>query len=202
MTVLNAERAMTRHYIGVCVVTASMIALSGCCQPNATIGSASVNLRAQETNNWCWAATTQMVTEFLGHGRTQCDLANERFGRTDCCNGGCPKNAACNMPGWTMFNESNFNSTASATPLGWADITKEVFCRKRPMAYAYGPKTGGVGHVVVLSGYVEVGGIRYLSLNDPWSPCAGNNRLLTYDEYSNSPTVDHWETTWAIVWRS
>jgi hypothetical protein len=143
-----------------------------------------------------------MVTEFLGHGRTQCDLANERFSRTDCCTSGCPKNAACNMPGWTMFNESNFNSTASATALSWDALRSEIFCRSRPMAYAYGPKTGGVGHVVVVSGYVEAGGIRYLSLNDPWSPCAGANRLLTYDEYSNSATVDHWETTHEIVWRN
>jgi len=194
---------MKSHYVGVALVSASFLVLSGCsCTPNATLGSVSVTLRPQETNNWCWAATTQMVVEFLGHGRTQCELANQRFGRTDCCTSGCPKNAACNMPGWTMFDESGFNSTASGTPLSWDQIKTELFCRKRPMSYAYGPKTGGVGHVVVVSGYVEVAGIRYISLNDPWNPCVGTNRLLTYDEYSNSPTVDHWETSHGITWRS
>lgn len=193
---------MTTRDAGNALVCVAFLALSGCCNPNATLGSVSVNLRAQETNNWCWAATTQMVTEFLGHGRSQCDLANQRFGRTDCCTTGCPKNAACNMPGWTMFDESGFNSTASATPLTWDQIRTELFCRKRPMSYAYGPKTGGVGHVVVASGYVEAAGIRYISLNDPWSPCAGTNRLLTYDEYSNSATVDHWQTAHEIIWRN
>lgn len=194
---------MRRDWTRVAVVYASLLCLGACCNPNPTLGSVSVTSRPQETNNWCWAATTHMVTDFLGHARTQCDLANERFGRTDCCTpNGCPKIAACNMPGWTMFNEAGFNSTASAAALSWDALRKELFCGKRPMAYAYGPKTGGVGHVVVVSGYVEAAGIRYLSLNDPWAPCAGATRLLTYDEYSNSPTVDHWETTHGITWRN
>lgn len=174
--------------------------LSACCRPNPTIGALPLTLRPQETNNWCWAATTQMVTEFLGHGRTQCDLANERFGRTDCCTGTCPKNAACNMPGWTMFAESGFTTTATGTPLPWNTIKRQIHCRRKPMSYAYGPKTGGVGHVVVVSGYVSIGGIDYVALSDPWSPCVGANRFITYDEYSNSGTTDHWETNYNITY--
>jgi len=176
--------------------------LGGCCNPNDTLGSVSVTLRPQQTNNWCWAATTQMITEFLGHGRAQCDLANERFVKTTCCSpDGCPKTDDCNTPGWVMFTESNFDYTASATALTWDQIKRQTFCTKKPMAYAYGPKTGGVGHVAVVSGYVEAGGIRYISLNDPWSPCNGNKRLLSYEEYSNSATVDHWETDYNITWK-
>ena len=176
--------------------------LQACCTPNATIGAVSVALRPQETNNWCWAATTQMVTETLGHGRAQCDLANQRFGRTDCCTEGCPKNQACNMPGWTMYDESGFDHKASNDPLTWQKMQCQIFCHDKPMSYAYGPKSGGVGHVLVVSGYVDVGGIRYLSLNDPWSPCAGSNRLIPYDEYANSATVDHWQTAYDITRRN
>lgn len=189
------------------VIASAIFIQTGCCNPNATLGSVSVSLRPQETNNWCWAATTQMITEFLGHGRTQCDLANQRFSRNDCCNpasnaGPCPKNNACNTPGWTMFDESGFDSTASSTPLSFAAVKSQIFCNKKPMSYAYGPKSGGVGHVLVVSGYVVVGGIQYLSLNDPWSPCSGANRLITYDEYSSSGTTDHWETSYNITWRN
>src|ERR1700687_785173 len=92
------------------LLLATAFLMAGCCKPNDSLGSQPVTLRPQETNNWCWAATTQMITEFLGHGKNQCDLANLRFGRTDCCTGACPKTPACNMPGWTMFTESGFTT--------------------------------------------------------------------------------------------
>src|SRR5262245_9903286 len=183
-----------------------VIVMPGCCNPNATVGSQAVTLRPQETNNWCWAATTQMITDFLGHGRTQCDLANQRFTRTDCCNDEpsdptCRKTNNCNMPGWTMFSESNFDATASATPLSWDSIKNQIYCAKKPMSYAYGPKSGGVGHVVVINGYFEVGGIRWVVVVDSWAPCNGATRAITYEEYSNSGTTDHWETNYNITWK-
>jgi hypothetical protein len=184
------------------LLLAALVALQGCaCNPNNVVGSQAVTLRPQETDNWCWASTTQMVTAFLGHGRTQCDLANQRFNRNDCCQGTCPKNPACNMPGWTMFAESNFDTTASGTPLSWDQIKSQIYCAKKPMSYAYGPKSGGVGHVVVISGYFEVNGIRYVVITDPWNPCNGANRSITYEEYSNSGTTNHWETNYNITWK-
>lgn len=187
-------------------VLACAVAVSGCCTASPTIGSQSVVLRPQETNNWCWASTTQMITSFLGHGRNQCDLANARFGRTDCCNdepsdSSCRKTNACNTPGWTMFAESNFDATATAAPLAWDDLRKQIDCRKKPVSYAYGPKSGGVGHVVVINGYFEVAGVRYVSIVDPWAPCSGATRVITYDEYSNSGSTNHWETNYDITWK-
>jgi hypothetical protein len=137
-----------------------------------------------------------MITEYFGHGRTQCDLANERFGRTDCCQGNCPKNAACNMPGWTMFDECGFDNAESSTPLSWMDLKCEIDCDDTPMSYAYGPKSGGVGHVLVISGYARIADVDYVALTDPWSPCSCNVRWITYAEYSNSGTTNHWETSY------
>src|SRR5438132_12156053 len=62
-----------------------VICLSGCCRPEI-IGSVPNTLRPQETNNWCWAATTQMLAEYMGLSITQCALANHRFNKTNCCN--------------------------------------------------------------------------------------------------------------------
>jgi hypothetical protein len=181
-------------------LAALVLVFQGCCVPKGNIGSVPVTLRPQETNNWCWAATTQMITDFLGHGRSQCDLANQRFGRTDCCTGTCPKNAACDMSGWTMFAECDFDATAQATPLSWDDIKDQIYCREKPMSFAYGAKTGGIGHVVVISGYAQLNGIDYVALTDPWAPCSGADRFITYDEYSNSATNDHWETNFDITY--
>ena len=171
-------------------------ALTGCCTPNEIVGAVSVQLRPQETNNWCWAATTQMITEYYGHGRSQCELANERFSMTTCCEGDCPKNSACNIPGWTMFAECGFDSTASATPLSWYDLKCEIDCDDSPLSYAYGPKSGGVGHVLVISGYARLDGTDYVALTDPWDPCDGAQRWITYSEYSSSGTSNHWETSY------
>ena len=80
-----------------------VVCLAGCCQPEI-IGTVPNTLRPQETNNWCWAAVTQMLAEHLGLSITQCALANHRFSKTNCCteqNPGtpCPKTNDCNTPG-------------------------------------------------------------------------------------------------------
>jgi hypothetical protein len=177
---------------------AGALVLAGCC-PVGGVGSRLVQLRPQETANWCWAASTQMVTENLGHNIAQCDMANLRFGRTDCCSGTCPQNAACNMPGWTMFAEYGFTFDASAAPLSWDDLKAQICQAKKPMAFAYGPKSGGVGHVVVIRGFIESGASRSVLISDPWAPCTGTVRAITYDEYSSSQTVNHWQTTYNIA---
>ena len=55
------------------------IIYASCCNPGI-IGSQPVTLRPQETNMWCWAASGQMVMDFLGNNVSQCVQANNRFG--------------------------------------------------------------------------------------------------------------------------
>lgn len=183
-----------RNYllIGIALIVA------GCCPYNGK-GVKSVVLRPQETANWCWAATTQMVTETLGENIAQCDMANLRFNRNDCCSSGCPQNPACNMPGWTMFTEYGYTIDSSGTPLSWQSIKDEICKKKKPMGYAYGPKSGGVGHVVVIHGFIESGSSQDIMIRDPWSPCNGSVRTISYQEYSNSATTDHWSTMYNIT---
>ena len=187
------------------LVAAAVLALGGCCSASKAdmVSSRHVTLRPQETANWCWAATTEMIAETQGETLEQCELANDRFGRTDCCEGACPKNDDCNMPGWTMFTETGASLDTASSPLSWNAIKEQIYCDDRPMAYAYGPKTGGVGHVLVVYGYAELGSAgsqRYLFLKDPWSPCNGQDRAITYDEYSSSGTTDHWSTMYNITY--
>lgn len=177
--------------------------LAGCCQPEI-IGSVPNNLRTQETNNWCWAATTQMLAEHLGLSITQCALANHRFGKTNCCNEQtarmpCPKTDDCNTPGWVDLDFAGAKSDESASALTWEAIRQQIFCSKKPMGYAYGTE-GVVGHVVVIKGYVAVAGTNYVVLNDPWAPCAGQERLLAYADYADPPgTSTHWNTWYNIA---
>jgi len=174
------------------------IALAGCCRPEV-IGSVPNTLRAQETNNWCWAATTQMLAQHHGISVNQCDLANHRFGKSNCCNvqttgQSCPKTSDCNTPGWLELDHVGLEFDETGTALSWNAMREQVYCAKKPMGYAYGT-SGVVGHVVVVKGYVTVGATNYLVLNDPWEPCEGQERLLPYDDYADPPgTATHWAT--------
>ena len=54
--------------------------------------------------------------EFLGTAVDQCDEANKRFGRTDCCNS--PTPGACVIGGWPEFDKYGFTFlTTNDTPL-------------------------------------------------------------------------------------
>lgn len=177
--------------------------LMSCCKPEI-IGNVANTLRPQETDNWCWAATTQMLAQHFQISVKQCDLANHRFKTNNCCTPAtagtaCPKNAACNKPGWPELDFAGLKFSESGTALSWEKIRKQIFCAKKPMGYAYGIPDK-VGHVLVMKGYVIVGGTRYIVLNDPWAPCAGQERLITYEEYTD-PAGDatHWNTWYDIA---
>lgn len=179
-------------------VIAVLFLTQSCCKPGL-IGSVNNTLHPQQTNNWCWAATTQMIAQNEGVIVSQCDLANHRFGKTNCCNdeptdSGCRKTNDCNSPGWLELDFAGLKFTESTSALSWDELKKSIYCSKDVLGYAYGTE-GVVGHVVVVKGYVSVNGTNYVVLNDPWSPCNGQERLITYEEYVNpTGTSTHWRT--------
>ncbi len=180
----------------------ALLFMNGCCKPELT-GSVANTLRPQETNNWCWAATTQMLAAHLGVTVTQCSLACVRFNKTNCCDpqtagGSCPKTNDCNTPGWVMLTECGISYDESATALPWEDLRKQIYCSKKPMGYAYGTP-GVVGHVLVIKGYLTLSGTNYLVLNDPWAPCMGQERIITYEQYADPAGAStHWNTWYNI----
>lgn len=183
-------------FIFVLLLSLSAALLNSCCTPDPTASTVAVTLHPQETNVWCWAACTQMITEFLGHGRTQCDLANQRFGQTNCCDGSCDnKTDACTQGGWVMFTESGFSYTdPGGTPLPWDTITACISCKRQPTDLIDGPLSGGMGHCRVIYGYVVIDGTKYLLIKDPWAPCVGNSYALKYDDYANNTLRELWTT--------
>ncbi len=192
---------MKTIFYGLCAL--SFLLINGCCKPEI-IGNVPNNLSPQETNNWCWAATTQMLAKHLDITVKQCDLANYRLGKSNCCNAqnegsACPKTNDCNKPGWPELDYVGVKFNETATTLSWKDLKSQIFCSKKPMGYAYG-QTDVVGHVLVIKGYVTVNGTNYVVLNDPWGPCAGNERLITYDEYKDpAGAKTHWNTWYNIA---
>lgn len=176
----------------------AIIVVQGCCEPEVT-GSVPNTLYPQQTNNWCWAATTQMLAKHFSITVNQCDLANARFSKTNCCDDEptsetCRKTNDCNTPGWPMLDYVGLKFTEVNTALSWTDLRKQIYCSKKPMGYAYG-QSGVVGHVLVIKGYLTLSGTNYVVLNDPWEPCDGEERIITYDEYVDpAGAKTHWST--------
>ncbi|HEY6901208.1 MAG TPA: papain-like cysteine protease family protein, partial [Puia sp.] len=110
---------MTKRNLFLCLLTGMAIFnLTSCCTPNPTIGSQPVTLYPQKTSMWCWAASGEMCMNFLGANIQQCDEANKRFGRTDCCNAPVP--TACVNGGWPEFDKYGFKAdVTSDAPLSF-----------------------------------------------------------------------------------
>jgi len=76
-------------------------------------------------------------------------------------------------------------------PLTLAELKHELGCRQRPVAFNC-KTTPGSGHIMVAYGYTG----DQIEIADPWAPCAGMKRTITYDTYVNGPTAgssQHWD---------
>ena len=198
-----------------------ILGVGGCCTPKAT-ESLPVTLHAQETQNWCWAASGQMVMEYLGNNVAQCTQANNRFGRNDCCNidlcpppteapqydaiGNCIN---CVCGGWPEFNKYGFQSTHTTNAaLSWEDLKEEISnssnCGRRPFAFTWKwPGPNGGGHMMVAMGYTTISllpvTLKLVEIFDPWNPCIGDHRYITYDYYVQSPGHHtHWDDYYQV----
>ncbi|MBE0426047.1 MAG: hypothetical protein IBX72_05310 [Nitrospirae bacterium] len=177
---------MRRKAIPLIIAVIALLALaSGCCHPPG-IASVGLSLHPQERDWWCWAASTEMISEYYGHRIAQCDSANYVHGTPpDCCTG-CTGICPCWGSGWgatisdiqNNWTHWNFEYKYVASSLPWEDADKDdvkdtisptKYCKKSPI-YVVWWWTGGGGHVVVAYGYAEAGGQRWVSYMNPWPP--------------------------------
>ena len=140
--------------------------------------------------------------DYLGNNVSQCTEANNRFSRSDCCTLAlCPYPDAptydtggncvgCTCPGWPEFDKYGFtfNRTSSAA-LTWDQLKQQLSCKKKPVAFSWA-WAGGGGHMMVAKGYLTQDNINYVEILDPWAPCSGDERIITYDFY-NAAAADH-----------
>jgi hypothetical protein len=188
------------------LITLLSFASDGACTP-PIISALAVTLHAQETGDWCWAASGQMVMDYLGHNVTQSAQANNRFGRTDCPSSQCSSAAVASPPcisgGWPEFKKYGFTFKKTLdTALTWDQLRNEVAnaqnCGKRPFVFSWHwPQDGG--HMMVVNGYVTVGGKKYVSVLDPGPVCRGEARIIPYEFYDSSPgDHTHWDDYYEI----
>ncbi len=147
----------------------------------------SVNLYPQQRDWWCWAATTEMISDYYGHRVQQCDSANFVHGTAPNCCTGCTGACPCWGSAWgasladikNNWTHWNFAYQYCASALSWADLkatlSKRICCAKSPVqaVWWWRDSAGNVssGHVVAITGYVELrllpGTLRYVYYNNP-----------------------------------
>lgn len=186
------------------------------------VGDLSLNvaLRPQETSNWCWAASGQMVMEFLGCNNVagcvaQCVEANDYHGQTNCCTIAlCPNPAAaqldaqgncigCVCGGWPQFDQYGFTvKRTNEQALTWVQLSDQMNCQNKPVAFSW-RWVGGGGHMMVARGLRQLAdGTQWVQINDPWGPCQGDVRYISYavyNELTNNHT--HWDDFYDITRR-
>jgi hypothetical protein len=114
------------------VITATAVAIVAGCTYHLA-----VTLRPQQTSMWCWAASGQMVMEFVepSQAPSQCEQANNRFGYSDCCSS--PTPAHCVKGGWPEFGKYGFSyKTTSWSPLTPTQLRSELI-GQRPVAFSW-----------------------------------------------------------------
>lgn len=155
-----------------------------------------VRYSPQAGDNWCWAASSEMVMELLGveAGRAcQCRQAEEVLGVAGCCAapGSCAPagrvSSRCDVALWPPFVERQglfgigYRTTCDelpgrqdddgcdARPLGWLALSAEI-CAGRPVLAAFRSRESVRGHLIVVKGFSTHGGRRVLVV-DPRRLC-------------------------------
>jgi Papain-like cysteine protease AvrRpt2 len=172
---------------------------SSSCVPPVVASGLNVTLDGQQTDSWCWAASGQMVMQFLGTSVTQCDEANKRFNYTDCCNS--PTPTACIQGGWPEFDKYGFTfKRTTDAALSWDQVKDQIYCQHKPFAFSW-HWNGGGGHMMVLTGYLHFpfGQSELVFINDPWPPNAGDKTIMTYQNYVSGPGHTHWDDFYDVT---
>lgn len=192
---LGAFRFGSVFFLGLSLLSCKRSAPTGappfCALPSSI--SLPIELSAQEHDNWCWAASGNMVMKNLGQDVQQCTQVSDELNGAPCCPSDQAGNS-CDTGGWPEFEKHHisFLRTTDAA-LTLEDLRKQLGCRKQPVAFTW-KWVGGGGHMMVAIGYSTTDLGTLIEINDPWQPHIGSHRTISYDEYvSAANNHDHWD---------
>jgi hypothetical protein len=145
------------------------------------------NAEIQIQTNWCWCACTINITKFYdpNTGWTQCTLANAELGQNTCC-GGAGSQWPCNQGRWpdTALERVGHLREDLARALTPVQVGAEM-AGSQPVGVDMRWRGGG-GHIIVIRGRYEDGGVEYLRIHDPWSGFADVRFDTFRDNYTGS----------------
>lgn len=151
---------------------------------SASSATIDVPIIGQDTKDWCWAASTEMLAQYLGTYISQCEQVNASDGRSDCCT--TPTPAACIHGGEADFEHWDLRQDKESTVLSFAQLKAEIDAG-RPFYFTW-RWTGGGGHAMVVSGYSDDQGEQQVRITNPEPQNIGSVAWRSYDYWVSSST--------------
>jgi hypothetical protein len=139
----------------------------------------------QKGDKLCWAATAQMAMSMFPspHGKDvlQCEQANKRFGKMDCCPD--PRNADCDRTGWPEFSKYEFHALQGNIG-DWSEMVIYLCKRRTPVLYAYRYQQNPI-HMKIAYGFQRHPDQSYaVFFIDPGDPVGGyEDQVLLFDDW-------------------
>lgn len=159
----------------------------------------------QEQTNWCWAACVEMVLRYYGTSAArQCELANELFGRSDCCSE--PSSPDCNKPCKiedisNFYARRNIQSQFVDENVPFSTLQSEIDAdRPVEILFQYKKKQKR-GHLVIVRGWYTTKAEEYVRVNDPKDDNDDLPRMVAYSELLNAYGEGKWTSTWIKIQR-
>ncbi|WP_163992872.1 papain-like cysteine protease family protein [Pyxidicoccus caerfyrddinensis] len=152
-----------------------------------------VTLIAQQYDQWCHAASIDMVATYWGDSFwTQCDIVKKEFGSTTCPNSPTASiDQTC-----TGLQAMGYLCSVNYAPLTFAQSFSDVYTNNRPFIPRIGWTSGG-GHIMVMRGVDDVG--QYVKYNNPLPVGTGStSSWVTYTYFKNNSSWNWTHTVWNI----
>jgi hypothetical protein len=157
--------------------------------------SVNIKLIKQQQTNWCWAACTLMIYTYYNVTNTsQCQLANQEFGKwNNCCVNG--SSSACDQP-LSNDNITKLLNVENALSARFANNTLTFFNLDTQIGYNQPVLIGinwtaGGGHVALAVGTNSSN--NNVTLNDPAEDA---QKVVTYNDLKNGYGAGSWDETW------
>ena len=198
-------------------------------QPSLSYSVLPVLLHGQQTDTWCWAASTQMVAEYYRASLPapytpplqQWQIAENAYPPPEIHD--CPQNTCsgqlnltpddCSGPHSPELFHFKLGSKTTEWPLSWESIRREILAG-RPLLYSYclTTKSGYVcneednGHIVTIDGFLQLqvegmGNIRFVQVKDPLPCCYGDVLYLNYERYRRGGAFDYFAGQPSVKYR-
>ena len=114
----------------------------------------------------------------------------EEFNR---CNNGAWPEPLKKMGYASTYDACSDSEDPWVCPLEWEELKSAL--ERAPVAFSWrysGTEDNGHGHMMVASGYVELGEDKWVLIHDPFPPFVGDTMLISYEHYKYGPRASHW----------
>lgn len=160
-----------------------------------------VSYYAQETDFWCWAAGAEMLMAYSGTDVPQCQQANKRFSKNDCC----PSSTAlsyCVKGGEPLFLPFGVKPQIrpSLTP---AEVIQQLEQDKKPFMFRWDypgdHNPPDFSHFIVAIGTTYIKGELYLVVLDPHPGADMISPILSYPNFVQGSGYKLGEVIYALA---